>query len=195
VKRAKAVGIGVGIFVLIIAIIGLLFYYSYTQIHVTLNDASFHSIDWAPFSWSTLLKLGLNALTGNWLGIAFDLVDGINLNLLFGVTNNGLLPVYIPDLSYDLSLNGVNVGKGYTTIDATIYPGHTQEITALQNLKKSSFSPAISSIVSNGGVIELKVSGTAYFKLFGLSIPIPFESTKQISIIDEIKSRLNNENQ
>ncbi len=192
-KRKKVIGIAVGIFLLIIAILGLLFYYSYTQIHVTLNDARLHSIDLAPFSWSTLLKLGLNALTGNWLGIAFDLVEGINLNLLFGVTNNGLLPVYIPDLSYDLSLNGVNVGKGYATIDATIYPGHTEEISALQNLKKSSFSPAINSIVSNDGVIELKISGTAFFKLFGQSIPVPFESTKQISIIDEIKSRLNNE--
>lgn len=192
-KRTKAVVIGVGIFVLIIVILGLLFYYSYTQIHITLNDANLHSIDFVSLSWSTLLKLGLNALTGNWLGIAFDLVDGINLNLLFGITNNGLLPVYIPNLSYDLSLNGIKVGKGYATIDATIYPGHTQEISALQNLKKSSFSPAISSIVSNDGIIELKVSGTAFFKLFGQSIPIPFESTKQISIIDEIKSRLNNE--
>lgn len=192
-KKTKAIGIAVVIFVLIIAILGILFYYSYTQIHVTLNDASLHSIDFASLSWSTLLKLGANALNGNWLGIAIDLVDGINLNLLFGVTNNGLLPVYIPNLSYDLSLNGVNVGKGYATIDGTIYPGHTEEISALQNLKKSSFSPAINSIVSNDGVIELKVSGTAFFKLFGQSISIPFESTKQISIIDEIKSRLNNE--
>jgi len=193
VKKTKAVGFAVVIFVLIIAILGILFYYSYTQIHVTLNDASLHSIDFAPLSWSTLLKLGANALTGNWLSIAIDLVDGINLNLLFGVTNNGLLPVYIPNLSYDLSLNGVNVGKGYATIDGTIYPGHTEEISALQNLKKSSFSPAINSIVSNDGIIELKVRGTAFFKLFGQSIPIPFESTKQISIIDEIKSSLNNE--
>jgi len=193
VKRTKAVAIGVGIFVLIIVILGLLFYYSYTQIHVTLNDASLHNIDFVPLSLSTLIKLGSYTLTGNWLGLAFELVDGINLNLVFGVSNNGLLPVYIPNLSYDLSLNGVNVGKGYASIDATIYPGHTQEIPALQNIKKSSFIPAINSIVSKDGIIELRVNGTAFFKLFGQSIPVPFESTKQISIIDEIKNRLNNE--
>jgi len=193
VKRTKTIIIGVGIFTLIIVILGLLFYYSYTQIHVTLNDASLHSIDFVPFTLSTFLKLGLNAFTGNWLDLVFDLVDGINLDLLFGVTNNGLLSVYIPNLSYDLSLNGINVGKGYATIDATINPGNTQEIPALQNIKKTSFIPAINSIVDNDGVIELRVNGTAFFKLFGQSIPVPFESTKQISIIDEIKSRLNNQ--
>jgi hypothetical protein len=42
-------------------------------------------------------------------------------------------------------------------------------------------------------VIKLHVSGTAYFKLLGMNIPIPFESTKQISLVDEINYHLNNE--
>jgi Late embryogenesis abundant protein len=180
------------VLVSIVLVIGL-FYYSYTQIHVTLNDVKFHSIEWTSFSWSTLLSLGLNVLTGNWLGAAFDLIDGINLNLIFGVSNNGFIPVYIPDLSYDLFVNGVSVGHGYTNLATSIYPGETREITSLQNFKKSSLNPAIYSIVSNGGVMEIKVRGTAYFQFLGFSIPIPFESTKQISIVDEIKSRLNNE--
>jgi len=35
------------------------------------------------------------------------------------------------------------------------------------------------------------VSGTAHFKLFVLDIPIPFESSKQISIVDELKDKIN----
>jgi len=183
-----------GIIVLvIILLVGGLFYYSYTQIQVTLNDVTFHSIEWTSFSGSTLFSLGLNALTGNWLGVAFDLIDGVNLYLIFGFSNHGFLPVYIPDLSYDLLVNGVNVGNGYTRLDATIFPGDIIEIPALQNFQKSSLSPAFSSIVSNGGIMEIKVKGTAYFELFGLSIPIPFESSRQISIIDEVRNRLNSE--
>jgi len=34
------------------------------------------------------------------------------------------------------------------------------------------------------------VSGTAYFNLLGLDVPIPFESSKQISISDEIENYL-----
>ncbi len=54
-------------------------------------------------------------------------------------------------------------------------------------------SPAINSIVSANGMMELKVKGTAYFKLFGISIPIPFESSKEISIYNEIKNKINSE--
>jgi len=190
---AKKVGVGIGILVVIIGIIFGLVAYSYSQIHVSLNDVEFHSIDWTSFSWSTLLSLGLNALTGNWLGAAFDLIDGINLNLIFGLTNNGIFPVYIPDLSYDFSINGVPVGSGYSSVNITINPGESRTLPVLQNFQKSSLDPAVASIVSAGGVIDLRVSGTAHFKLFGLDIPIPFESSKQVSIIDEIKKRLNSE--
>lgn len=182
--------------VIVVAIIGIFFgllAYSYTQIHVTLNDVNFNSIDWAPLSWSTLVKLGLNTLIGNWLGAAFDLIDGINLDLVFGFSNNGVLPVYIPDLSYDLSMNGVPMGKGYTNVEVTIYPGQTKEITALQNFNKNSLLPAVSSIVSNNGVLDIHAKGTAYFKLLGISIPIPFESTKSVSVYNEIKKHISEE--
>ncbi len=120
--KAKFVGIGIGVFFLMLVIMGGLLYYSYTQINVELDTVSFHSIDLVNITFSTLVNLGLQAISGDWLGAAINLVDGVNLNLFFGLTNNGLVPVYIPDLSYDLLVNDVNVGAGYTTVDATIYP-------------------------------------------------------------------------
>ena len=181
--------IGIGAIITIVIISGLVAY-SYTQIHITLNEVTLHSIDFEPFSLSTLFNLGLDVLAGNWLDAAFDLIQGVNLNLIFGLSNFGVLPVYIPDLSYDLSINGIPVGKGQSTIDMTINPGETKEILVLQNFEKNGLSPAISSIVDTGGVIDLNVSGTAYFILLGKTIPIPFESSKQVSIIDEIEKRL-----
>lgn len=189
----KAIVIGLGIIVLIIAIIFGLVYYSYTQIHVSLNDVTYHSIDWAQITWSTLLKSGLGVLSGNWLGAAFDLIEGVNLNLIFELSNNGFLPVYIPDLSYDLSVNGVPVGKGFSDADLTINPGQSIHLEALQNFKKDQLAPAVNSIVSTDGIIDLKVSGIAHFKLFGMDIPVPFESAKKVSIQDEIKKQLENE--
>jgi hypothetical protein len=38
--------------------------------------------------------------------------------------------------------------------------------------------------------MDLHVKGIAYFKILGLNIPIPFESSKQISLYDEIKNRM-----
>ena len=187
-------GAVIGISILVIILIGAgLVYYSYTQISVELNSASLRSIDWASFSWSTILSLGLNVLTGNWLGAAFDLIDGINVNLGFALYNGGLLPVYIPDLTYDLRVNGVHVGKGYSQVGMTISPGETKQIYSLQNFQKNSLTPAISSIVGSGGKMDIRVSGTAHFSLFGFNIPVPFESSKQISVYDEIRKKLNAE--
>lgn len=139
---------------------------------------------------STLLKAGLSTLSGNGFAAAFGLIHEINLNLMFDLSNNGFLPVYIPDFSYQLLVNEISIGDGISNVNITINPGETKEITSLHNIQKSSLSPAINSIVNTQGTIDLKVKGTVYFKLLGFDIPIPFESVKQILIYDEIKNRL-----
>jgi len=189
----KAIVIGISIFVIILAILAGLLYYSYTQIDVTLTDVNYISIEWAEFSWEVLINLGLNILAGNWLDAAFDLVEAINLDLEFTLYNGGLLPVYIPELTYDLFVNDVNVGKGFSPVNLTINPGQTREISVMQNFQKNSLAPTVKKIVASDGVMILKVSGTAHFKMWFLDIPIPFESTKSISIKDEIRKKLDSE--
>ena len=179
---------------IVIAIIGLVFAliaYSYNQIDVSLGDISSVEIELETLSLSTLISLGLDLLSGNWMAAALDVVAGINLGLIFELSNNGLLPVYIPELSYDLSINGIPIGQGYSEINTTINPGDTKEVQILQNFQKESFSPAMESILSTEGVVDVGVSGTAYFELLGQSIPIPFESNRQVSLVDEIQNQLN----
>jgi len=189
-KKSIIVGI---VFLIMIIIVGILFAYSYTHLNVSLNNVEFQSIDWEELSWSTLLKAGLSTLSGDWFGAAINLIQGINLNLILGVTNNGFLPVYIPDLTYDILINGIVVGGGNANLDITINPGETKEIVSFQNLQKSSLEPAFYSIVSTEGIIDLKIKGTAYFKLLGFNIPVSFESSKQISIYDEVQNKINAE--
>ena len=180
--------------VIAIAIIGLvlgLIAYSYNQIDVSLSEISSVNIELETLSLSNLISLGLDLLSGNWMTAALDVVAGINLGLIFELSNNGLLPVYIPELSYDLSINGIPIGQGYSEINTTINPGETKEIQILQNFQKESFSPAVESILSTEGVIDIGVNGTAYFELLGQNIPIPFESHKQVSLVDEIQNKLN----
>ena len=179
--------------VIVIAIVGLVFgliAYSYNQIDVSLSEISSVEIELETLSLSNLISLGLDLLSGNWMAAALDVISGINLGLMFELTNNGLLPVYIPELSYDLSINGIPIGQGYSEINATINPGETKEIIILQNFQKESFSPSIESILNTEGVVDIGVSGTAYFELLGQSIPIPFESNRQVSLVDEIQNQL-----
>ena len=180
--------------VIVIAIISIIFgliAYSYNQIHVSLSDISSVEIQLETLSLSNLISLGLDLLSGNWMAAALDVIAGINLGLIFELSNNGLLPVYIPELSYDLSINGIPIGQGYSEVNTTINPGETKEILILQNFQKENFSPAMDSIIKTEGVIDIGVSGTAYFELLGQSIPIPFESNRQVSLVDEIQNQLN----
>lgn len=188
----KSIIVGI-IFLIIIIIVGILFAYSYTHLNVNLTNVEFQSIDWEELSWSTLLKVGLNTLSGDWFSSAINLIQGINLNLILDLTNNGFLPVYIPDLTYDILINGIMVGGGNTNLDITINPGETKEIISFQNFQKSSLSPAVYSIINTNGIMDLKIKGTAYFKLLGFNIPIPFESSKKISIYDEVRNKINAE--
>lgn len=188
-NKKAAVIIVAGAVLAVVALGAVMLVYSYTQVSVSLDHVGFHSIDW-DLTVSNLIMLGAKALMGDYLGSALSLIEGVNLDLVFGLSNGGLLPVYIPSVTYDLAVNGVPVGQAASSVSATINPGQTKQITAVQNVKKDSLAPAISSIVESGGIVDVKVRGTAYFELLGLGIPVPFESSKQISIIDEIEKKL-----
>lgn len=177
--------------IIAVAIVGIilgLIAYSYTQIQISFDSMSFGGIDWASASPMTLVKLAFNALTGNVVGIILSLITGIKLNLIFALSNHGIFPVYIPDLSYNLSVNGVNVGQGKSTVDMTINPGETKTLPVLQDFQISGLESTATSVLEQGGMMNIQVSGTAYFKFLGLTVPIPFQSTKQINVIQEAEN-------
>ena len=177
-------------FSVVLIVLGLVAY-SYTQISASFNDVSSVNVELETLSFSSLIKLGLDVLSGNWLSAALDVIAGIELELVFELTNNGLLPVYIPELQYGLSINGIFIGNGTSIIDATIDPGKTKQINVIQNFQKDSLSPSIESIINSNGVIDVGIKGVAYFELLGFKIPFDFESSKQVSIVDEIQKQLN----
>lgn len=182
--------------IVIIVIIGIvigLIAYSYTQIQFSLENISYQGLDFATPSGTTLLKLAADFLTGNWMGFALTLVTGVKLGLAFGLSNHGFFPIYIPDVSYDILVNDVKIGQGQSHISSTINPGETKSFQDdSQDIKFASIEPVIESIVSSGGMANFQVSGTAYFNFLGINIPVPFHSSKQINIVDEVKSHFRN---
>jgi LEA14-like dessication related protein len=185
----KTLLVAVIIAVAIIGIILGLIAYSYTQVKISLESISYQGLD-VSLSAGSLGKAILNGILGNWLGAALDIVTGVKLGLGFVLSNHGIVPVYIPSVSYDLLANDIKIGQGKSNIDKTINPGSTTSILDTQDIKFDSIKPAVASIVESGGTINFKISGTAYFNFLGLSIPVPFETTKQVNVVDELKSRI-----
>jgi len=182
------------IFIVIVAVtlIGIvlgLIAYSYTQIQFSLENVSYKGLEFASPSPSIIIKLAANFITSNWLGFALTLVTGVKLGLAFGLSNHGFFPVYIPDVSYDVLVNNVKVGQGRSHIDSTINPGQTKSFQDNnQDIQFGSIEPAITSIVNSGGIANFQISGIAYFNFLGIDVPVPFQSSRQINIVDEIKN-------
>ncbi len=179
----------VTVIIAIIAIVIGLIAYSYTQIQFSLESISYKGLD-VSLTGGSIVKTILNGIMGNWLGAVLDLITGVKLGLGFALSNHGFFPVYIPDVSYDLLVNDVKVGQGQSHIDKTINPGETKSIEDIQDIQFSSLKPAAASVIDSGGLINFKIRGTAYFSFLGLSVPVPFETTKQVNIVDELKSKL-----
>ncbi|MFB5606730.1 MAG: hypothetical protein ACE5RG_01365, partial [Candidatus Nitrosomaritimum yanchengensis] len=79
---------------------------------------------------------------------------------------------------------------GSSIIDTTINPGEAKQIHVTQSIQKESLSPSVESIINNNGFIDVEIKGVAYFELLGFKIPFEFESSKQVSIVDEIQKQL-----
>jgi LEA14-like dessication related protein len=197
VKQAILIG---AIVAAIVGIIIGLVAYSYTQIQINLENVSYGGLDWAPLSFSTLIKAGLKGglelLQGNnfaaILSVVSTFITGLKLNLMFALSNHGIFPVYIPEISYDLSVNGIKIGQGHSIIDETINPGDTKNLPLFQDFQFGSFEPVATSVIASGGIVDLQVSGTSYFKFLGLTVPVPFQHSTRISLKDEIVNHIKN---
>lgn len=185
----KGIIIGIAAGGTIAAIVIGLIAYSSAQIQATLEDVSFGGID-TPSNFMQTSKNALqNAIFGNWVGAVTSIFPGFKLNLTFALTNHGIFQVEIPDASYTLSINGVNIGQGQSTnrIDVTIDPGQTRKSTVTQDIQFNNLEPAAISTIFTGGVVNIQESGTADFKFLGLTVPVPFYYTKQIPLSHDIK--------
>jgi len=183
----------------VVVILATAFYgavlYSYSLVNVSFVDLSFVEIHLENLSLFDLVNLSLDALSGNWKSVILEVISEIDLGIVFELTNNGFFPVYVPDVYYDLSVNEILVGHGYSKVNTIINPGESKEIDVFQNLQKDSFNSTVESIINDNGIMDIRINGTAYFELFGKSIPIPFETSKQISLIDEILNKINQQKQ
>jgi LEA14-like dessication related protein len=188
----KTILIGGCIGAAIIAIIIGIIVYSYTQISATLDNVSFAGIDHVSSNnlLSATFKAILQASSGNWVQAITNYITGIKFNLYFGLTNHGIFPVYIPKVSYNLSVNGIYVSQGQSNLDETIKPGETKELPVLADITTSGLEPAAISVLSTSGIVDLQASGTVDFNVLGLTVPVPFQVTKQINLEDEIKKSL-----
>lgn len=185
--------IAAGIIVALLLLGGGLTYYSYSRIDVYISSVSLAS---SPIKINTAkaLLIGLSAIMTGGLSLPamIDAIEGINLVIYIKAYNGGILPVYIPTISYDLYINNNYVGEGSSDREVTIQPGDSEIITVYQFIDRDSLLDVAMSIVNNNGEADIKAKGEAKASILGLSFSIPFEKTTTINVYEEIKKALIN---
>ena len=164
--------------------------YSYTQLSGQIMNVSYSGLVWAQPSPSVLVQLVADGLTGDWIGVALTLVTGINLDAQLSIKNGGIVPVSIPMESHDITINGIDLGPGSTNVSEVVNPGQTVNIPVQQTVETASFSQLASSIISNGGNLDVQITGEAHFSLLGIPLSVQFQKSEQISLVQEIEQHV-----
>jgi hypothetical protein len=184
-SAAKKIALGI---VIVLLVLSALVHYSYQRLEIGLSSASFNSPPVTISEERLLLSALTFAVTGKILSF-IDAVDTINLKLGLTLRNGGFLPVVIPPFEYDLYLNDVYVGKGRSPQQLTLSPGQVSEIEVSQSVSVDAIRGAIPSIIQSGGVMNIKLKGTAKPQFF-IPISVPFTVERSVNLVKVMEEYL-----
>ncbi len=162
----------------VLLVTAALFGYSYTQITTNVSGVEFTAVTFREPNAATLVSL----IGGNYAGAVLSLIDSLVLQVDLEVGNGGILPVSIPTVEFDYSINGISMGSGRSDSSYTISPRQLQTIPIKVDVPAARIQSVVTSIVSSVGEVDVEVKGTLKASLLGLPINIPFETTKHISL-------------
>jgi LEA14-like dessication related protein len=162
----------------VLIISGALVGYSYTQITTNVSSVEFTGLTFSEPGPATLVNLAV----GNQIGAVLSLLDSLVLQVNIDVGNGGFIPVVVPSIEFDFSINGIPAGSGRSDSSYTISPRQLQAIPVRVDIPAASLQPMIDSIVSSLGELDVEIRGKVNANLIGIPIDIPFETTEHISL-------------
>lgn len=171
----KAIKIGLAVLILLL-IFGGVGYYSYSLLRFSFSDVSVSNVELKP-DWETAYYV----IIGNPVLAALSVVDSVDLDLAVQIHNPGFLPVVIPSFDYTLYGNDLHIGPGRSPSSITVPPG-SQTIRITQRITTSAMQTLITSIVSKGGILEVRIDGKAH--LSPLPVDFPFHATRSINVFE-----------
>lgn len=183
----------VAISFILIILGGLGLYYSYSNIEV---DVQSISLGYPPVKVDVTkaVLIGVSAiLTGGvTLPALLKVIEGINLEIDFEVTNRGFLSIAIPSFNFEVYLNGYYSGIGSTFESITVGPGKSEYLKVKYTITVDQLLSILSSIIENDGYLEIRVKGEAPVKLVGIEFGIPFEKVYNINVYEIIYQQVKN---
>ncbi len=145
--------------------------FSYSQTTGRVGDVTFENLVFRTPSAQTILQISAGLVTGNYLAFVLSLVQGVHLAISVELTNNGILPIYVPSQSHDVYVNNILVGSGSSSVSALILPSQSYNLTIDETIFTTiDFGQLALSLVQSNGVATVQIIGRSSFLVF----QIPF---------------------
>ena len=136
--------------------------------------------------------IGLSTLMGDGVSLIglVGAVEGVNLIFCIMVKNSGLLPIYIAIFMYELYLNNVYVGYGYTEESVSIVPGEEYILLVFHTVPPKEILEVAESIIESEGTVEIHLVDEAPVSILGVTFTVPVETIHIVNILMILYTKL-----
>ena len=107
---------------------------------------------------SSLFSAGKEVASGNLLGAAELIIEGVEFGLEIEITNGGVVPVYLGTSDHTLVLNGVEVTEPIALKGGWIGPGSTSKIGLEVSVLLKELPGAVVLGIVQGGLIDVQLN-------------------------------------
>ena len=183
----------ISIVVSILLLISLVLYYSYTNVEAEVSD--FKLGDPAISISSEKISIAIiSALISNEISIPLliDVINGVNLDINMEIKNNGLIPIEIKSVKYQLYINEIDMGFNQLDLQISVPPGASRTLNFYHLIKRESLIEAVASMVESGGSANISIDGEATVSLLGINMTLPFYKKINLNLIEIIRMEILN---
>ena len=107
---------------------------------------------------SSLFGAGADLASGNLLGAAEHIIEGVDISVEVDITNEGFLPVYLGTSDHTLVLNGVEVTDPIAVEGGWIGPNSTSTVSLKATLLLTELPGAVVLGIVQGGLIDVQLN-------------------------------------
>jgi hypothetical protein len=134
---------------------------------------------------SSLFRAGADLASGDLLGAAERIIEGVDFDVEVDITNEGILPVYLGTSDHILVLNGVEVTAPIAFKGDWVGPNSTTTILLEVTLHLTELPGAVVLGIVQGGLIDVQLKSTIGWGIFSKTI---HTQVTRFRIIESVES-------
>jgi LEA14-like dessication related protein len=175
--------------IVLILVIGALAWTGYNRLMVTSTEAT--GITPALNTGvASLARASIKVMTGDILGAADEVVEGVEVDIELTLENDFFTPLYLAPGSHAVFLNGVEITRQFQSESGWMRPFATKVLHISVAVPFEQFPEAVVAILIEGGNIDVKVESTIGWSIFTVDHTSDVYTYSVLDTLESIIKRL-----